>query len=230
MFLAVQLTVLAVVGAAFALLLTAYRKPDAVENSFLCSVLLMAGGCIEPDLLLFIPVFWWGFSRLWADNLRVYLASLCGILLVALYAAIIWFFLPECNACLWVLSRFDAALNRSFCFDDGQFIPSLTALIIAGVSAVAGIWVLMAHMVRFGRANINIRAYVGVAVPFFLLSLLSTLFPDAHGHSLLPLLVGFTAYLMGVYLYAYGMPRVKLPQRRSSPRRRKWKRAPSRYN
>ena len=56
MFLVRQTILLILVGAAFALLLGTYRKQNAVEESFLCGILLMLAGCVVPDALLFFPV------------------------------------------------------------------------------------------------------------------------------------------------------------------------------
>jgi len=225
MFLVGQLILLVLVSIAFTLLLRMYRKQNAIEESFLCSILLMAAGCFTPEALLLIPVIWWGFTVLWADGLRVYLASICGIMLVLFYATLFYLFLPDSVAVVFVRDRLFGALSRTFCYTADGCIPSLLWLVIAAVAVVFGLWAMIAHMTRFTRANVRIQNFLMVAVPFFLLSLLSTLFPATDGNSMLFVLFGASLFLQGLYIAAYGFPRIRLPQRRrKSPNRRKWKR------
>lgn len=222
MFLVRQAILLVLVGAAFALLLGTYRKQNAVEESFLCGVLLMLAGCVVPDALLFFPVVWWSFTVLWSDNLRVYLASACAILLVSFYVAILWFIWPDSTTALFVQDNIYNALARTPVFRLSG-LP-LYQLIIAAVAAFFGLWSLFAHLSRYTRANVRTQNFLLVTIPFFLLSLLSVIFPAANGNNMLSVLVGMALFLIGLYLKAYGFPRIRLPKRqRTSASNRKWK-------
>ena len=222
MFLVRQAILLVLVGAAFALLLGTYRKQNAIEESFLCGILLMLAACIVPDALLFFPVVWWGYTVLWSDSLRVYLASVCAILLVCFYVALLWFLLPDSPATLFVQDNIYNALARTPVFRLSG-LP-LYQLIIAAVAAFFGLWSLIAHMTHYSRANVRTQNFLLVTVPFFLLSLLSVLFPAANGNHMLSVLAGTTLFLIGLYLKSYGFPRIRLPRRqRTSPSNRKWK-------
>ena len=222
MFLLTQLILLVLVGGAFALLLKTYRKQDAMEESFLCSILLMAAGCVVPETILLFPFFWWAYTVLWSDSLRVYLASLCAILLILLYAALIRVFLPECAAVTFVEDQLTNAFSRLPIY---QFthLP-IDKLCIAATAAVLGLWTLFSHLARYTRANVRIQNFLLVTVPIFLISLLSVLFPATNGNCMLSVLVGTALFLIGLYLYAYGFPRIRLPKRRRpSPNSRRWK-------
>ena len=224
MFLVRQAILLVLVGTAFALLLRMYRKQNAVEESFLCGILLMVAGCVVPDAWLFLPVVWWAYVILWADGLRVYLASVCAILLIGFYVLLCRFVLPDCVVAAFIGERIACAFSRSFCFTGGQAVPSLPWLIAAAVAAFMGIWSLLTHLNRYSHANVRVQNYLLVSVPFFLLSLLSVLFPGRDGMSLLFVLFGASVFFMALYLSAYGFPRIRLPKRRrTSLSNRKWK-------
>ena len=158
MFLVRQAILLVLVGAAFALLLGTYRKQNAVEESFLCGVLLMLAGCVVPDALLFFPVVWWSFTVLWSDNLRVYLASVCAILLVSFYVAILWFIWPNSTTALFVQDNIYNALARTTIYPFGN-VPA-GQLIVAAVAAFFGLWSLFAHLSRYTRANVRTQNFL----------------------------------------------------------------------
>lgn len=228
MFFVRQAILLVLVGAAFALLLGTYRKQNAVEESFLCGILLMLAGCVMPDALLFFPVVWWGFTVLWSDSLRVYLASVCAIMLVGLYVALIWLLLPDCPLTLFIQDNIFSAFIRTPFYRSAN-IP-ICQLIIAAVAVFFGLWTLFAHLSRYSRANVRTQNFLLVTIPFFLLSILSVFFPADNGNDMLSILVGTTLFLIGLYLKAYGFPRFRLPRRqRTGLRNRKWKHRKSPY-
>ena len=228
MFLVMQLIELVLVGGAFALLLKTYRKQNAMEESFLCSILLMASGCIVPESLLLFPAIWWAFTVLWSDCLRVYLASVCAILLVVFYAVLVWIFLPDSTLTLFVQNQLTDAFSRTPIYRLTD-LPIYT-LCIAATSAVLGFWVLFAHLARYRRANVRVQNFFLVSLPFFFLGLLSVLFPSTGGNCMLSVLAGSALFLTGLYLSAYGFPRIRLPKRRRpSPNSRRWRRRRNPY-
>mgnify|MGYP006872989365 CR=1 FL=1 len=202
-------------------LLKTFRRQDVVEESFLCGVLLSVAGCLVPDALVFFPVLWWSFTVLWSDGLRVYLASLCAILLVAFYAVVVWLVVPDSGVVLFVSERMTGAFHRVPIYRMGD-VPLYVWLSVA-VSAVVGFWALIAHLTHYTRANARIQTYLIVSVPFFVLSLLSTLFPSLAGVSLLSVFIGLSLFLAVLYVYAYGFPRIRISGRRKQTSRRKWK-------
>jgi hypothetical protein len=63
-------------------LFTAYQKSDSQLNAFNISLILVLCSFFQPQLLLFFPLFWIGFYWFQSFNLRVFLASLMGIVAV----------------------------------------------------------------------------------------------------------------------------------------------------
>ena len=228
---ATQLTLLGLIAAVFVLLLGTYRRQDAMENSFLCSVLLMGAGCVVPDALLFFPLLWWAYVLLWANNLRMYLASACGILLVALYATFIALLWPDAAVVTFVREQLTDALQRQLCFMPGQqtTVP-LWWLITAAAATLLGLWMMVAHLSKYARANVRVQVRLLITIPAFLASVLSCTFPTQNGNGLFAILVAVTLYLLILYLATYGLPRIRLPRRRrDNTKRRNWKRRTNKY-
>ena len=226
---ATQLTLLVPACVAFALLLSTYRRQDAMEEGFLCSLLLMAAGCVVPDALAFIPFLWVGFKNLWSDNLRVYCASACGILLVAFYAAIAWFFWHDSLAVTFVETNVYDAFSRTFFFTEGRPVLPLWQTVVIIVAIVAGLWLIVVHLSKYTRANVRVQARLTACVPFLLLSALSCLFPTRSGNCLFATLIAAPCYLFGLYVSAYGWPKLRLrrtPRRNLSSRRKLKRRTP----
>ena len=211
-----QLTLLVLTGIAFALLLGTFRRQDAMEEGFLCSVLLMAAGCVVPDALVFIPFLWLGFKNMWSDSLRMYCASVCGILLVAFYAAIAWFVWHESPAVTFVETNvYDAFTRTLFITQDGLVLP-LWQTIVAALAMIAGLWLIVVHLSKYTRANVRVQARLLACVPFFLLSALSCIFPTQSGNCLFATLVAAPCFLFGLYVATYGWPKIRI---RKHPRR-----------
>lgn len=66
----------------YLLLFNACQKSDSQLNVFNISLILVLGSFLQPQLLLFFPVLWIGCYWFRSFNLRVFLASLTGIVAV----------------------------------------------------------------------------------------------------------------------------------------------------
>ncbi len=80
--------VVAIFQAVLFLALKTYHKPNAVQESFLATMLLCLAGLVIPDILLFIPIVW---VMLWVQrsfNLKVWMASLIGAATILLYVVL----------------------------------------------------------------------------------------------------------------------------------------------
>lgn len=209
----------------FLLLLRSYRRQDAQQNMFLLSLLLCGMTLVTPDALLFFPVVWWTAFMLRASNLRTYMASLIAILTVLLYASLVWFIWPDSALILTEQMLWEGAFMRAFCWD----ILPLWALIVSGVAVVIGLWLLIAHLRNYPRANVRIQTRIQLVAPAFFLAMLSVFFPPLNGLTLMPLLWLASLYMTVLYLTTYGFPRMSLSSnnRRSSSSRRLSRRADS---
>lgn len=65
-------------------LFRAYQKPNPQLYALNISLVLVLGSFLQPQLLLFFPLFWFGFHWFRSFNMRVFLASLTGIFAVFL--------------------------------------------------------------------------------------------------------------------------------------------------
>lgn len=62
-----------------------YQKPNSQLSALNISLILVLGSLFWPQFLLFFPIFWIGFYWFHSFNLRVFLASLTGIVVVYLF-------------------------------------------------------------------------------------------------------------------------------------------------
>lgn len=65
--------------------LSMYRNKKAVEESFVGTILISLTGLINPIYLLLIPVSWLGFIILRSISIKVFLASLIGLIVPWIY-------------------------------------------------------------------------------------------------------------------------------------------------
>ncbi len=70
------------------LVMNSYRNSHATEAAFLSAMLLSIGVLLMPDLVWLFPVLWAMFAIHRAMNLRVFLASLIGVAVVAIYQVV----------------------------------------------------------------------------------------------------------------------------------------------
>ncbi|MDR3338489.1 MAG: hypothetical protein LBT25_00085 [Candidatus Symbiothrix sp.] len=66
-------------------LFNSYQQSESQINALNISLLLTLGSLFRPQLLLFFPVFWYGFHRFHSFNLRVFMASIIGVFVVYLF-------------------------------------------------------------------------------------------------------------------------------------------------
>lgn len=179
-----QLVVLAFLLASL-LTLKTFRKPHAVEESLLATILLCLASLLIPDILLFIPMLWLMFYVERSLNLRVWLASLIGVGVTLIYAAIMQHFGWICLGCpSYIVSRTYAAELSTWQIVQLSTLAfeSLLALCFAVAALRDEIYSIQSYLICFG-------------VSMFL-SAIMMFFPPEHFSSLLPItILGLTALL-----------------------------------
>jgi hypothetical protein len=166
-----------------------YRNRKAVEASFLGSIFISVVSLFNPLFILMIPVLWMGMIITNALSLRVWLASLTGIVTPWIfYNSWFWFQGTE--------TEMATSLVDKTIFATG--IPQLhwTLLIYAAVMAAMGIIVLIGLYSRLLEDSIQTRKYIHVLVftTFYTLILAAIYVNSAH--LFLPLI----AFLVSVLL------------------------------
>lgn len=137
-----------------------YQKPQSQVNALNISLLLVLGSLVQPSLLFFFPVFWIGFFYFQCFNLRVFLASLTGFVIVYLFIFTWSFYKQDINIFLTLLPSADAMF----------FIRKPDLSILEWINC--GIIVLMYFIVGIYLIffNISERVWAISAINFFFFS------------------------------------------------------------
>lgn len=69
-------------------ILSVFRAPHAVNESFLCALMLSVAALFVPDMLLLLPLIWIMFARQHAFSFKVWLASMVGLAVVTIYVGL----------------------------------------------------------------------------------------------------------------------------------------------
>jgi hypothetical protein len=115
-------------------LFNSYQQPESQANALNISMILTLGSLLWMQLLFFLPVFWYGFYRFKSFNLRVFLASLIGIVVVYLFVLTISIYQNNIDIFLALTPRIgDLIFIR---------LPELTlqAWVVFGFTMVIYIW------------------------------------------------------------------------------------------
>ena len=159
-----QLAVLCVLMVMF-LLIRAYRSQNAVEEAFLCGILIAGCSLLLPDVIFLLPALWIGFSLQRAFNGRIIASSLTGVAVVALYSAAAWWMGWLCP-CRWG-NFFEREFPESI-----QLYQSILLAAWAVLFIVEGI-------LSFSRANSGEQSYLSLMALPALLSVILIFFPSA---------------------------------------------------
>ncbi len=134
------------------LITSCYRQEHAVEQAFLSSILLCITALFLPDILFLLPVLWLMFVVLRAMNVRVFLASIIGAIVVLFYISLCgklgWIHLVDITD-IWLrdstpLSR-ESYLFHTILLVDGIFfsIANLMRQNIENTSITIFVWCIM---------------------------------------------------------------------------------------
>lgn len=190
-----------------------------MQTSYFVSMVLVLLASLVPDAIVLLPLFWVNLGILRAANNRVVIASMLGLLTVALYGGLSCLIWPEAMAVVHFKESIAYALTRSYCF---RVFP-LWMLVTSGVLSLLGLWAQWAHFKRFTTANVRTQTRLLLITPAYWVTLASTLFPAANGSCLMALLWATSLYYPILYVATYGFP--KLPSiSHSNPYQRSYKR------
>lgn len=202
------------------MLLSVYRRQDAMQVMFLQSILLVVSAVFVPEALLFLPLSWWALYMLRAAHFRAFLASFLGVVTVAIYASIAWFMFADSPFLYHVQQTVIDAFQRTYCYE----VLPFWVLVVSGLLAIIGLWAQLAHFARYQTANVRIQIRILQAAPPYWMALLSCVFPSVTGNCLLAVLWATSIYFPVLYVATYGWPRLPSFSRNSNPYRRSFKR------
>ena len=207
-------------AAAFALLLTLYRRDDGMREMFVASLLVALLSLVMPDGLCLLPILWWAAGVQKALNMRVWLASVIGVITVVIYAALVYFFFRDSNTVSYVQTAFEGCFNRDWCLD----VMPLWVMIVSLVMCLLGLWSIIGHLLRYTTANVRVQIKILIVLPVWIICITSCLFPPVSTICLVGLLWLVSLYPAVLYVTTYGLPRLPSfssnnPYRRTFSRR-----------
>lgn len=181
-----QLAVL-VLAAVCLMLLNTYRSENAVQESFISTLLICAAVLVLPDMLFMLPVLWIGFAVQRAFNLRVALASVVAVCIFALYLWLSVMLFPDAFGIV--------SLHDAFCRSwIGLQIPMLSAVSVL-LLEVWGVLFAVWAMIGFSRETNRAQSLVLLLLLILLVSMPMLLFPPLLFSSLQPVAYFATAAL-----------------------------------
>lgn len=171
-------------------LLTAYQQRDPVWKVATAFLSLGAGACLFPPLILFVPVLWFGCQHhVQILSFRVWRASIFGLIVPALYAALyfVWKGMPFPN------------LEQTYLHLPHYAWPPLPIIVSVATLLVIAFW----SIAHFGRTSYkdNTRARLSLqmlTMEFYFLLVLTALWPD-QVECLMAALIVSTAPVIGHY-------------------------------
>lgn len=182
--------VVAVFQAVLFLTLKTYHKPNAVQESFLATMLLCLAGLVIPDILLFIPIVW---VMLWVQrsfNLKVWMASLIGAATILLYVTLFnWLDWIHIGSIADICARTEIQSLGTV---------HLTALIVA---VTEGLLAICYSAVYFRDETHNIQAYILCFIFSTILASIMMFFPPKNFPSLLTVSILSLTYLLTYYYH-----------------------------
>lgn len=167
------------------LILNSWRKQNAVEESFLSSLLLITLVMIIPDAVVFFPLLWLSFVLQRAFSLKVWLASITAIVVVAIYAIAL-------NYTGWFDDFYFASLSQII---TRSWIKIDTNLITIGASSIAGVLFLLYSFIDFQRDNTSVQSFIILYSCLYIISTILMFFPPAYFPSLIGISVFATSML-----------------------------------
>lgn len=170
-----------------------FREEEPTETAFLSSLLLCLCSLVLPDMVWLIAVLWVAFMILHSFGLRVWLATLIGVGVFAIYFLIAWYF-------GWVDNVYGALFVRRWLFGGEMWWHETAAavMIVLGVAFGAG------AMLRVDRDSANQQNSLLLFVLLFVVCAGLSLVPMCKSafaicHSMMPMLCLVYAGLSVLY-------------------------------
>lgn len=181
---------------AFSVLMTMYNDQRAVEPAFLSGLLLSCASLFIYEIVFLIPVFWIAFYSFKSASLRVYLASILGILTpwIILFSVVYLFFESEnINHLIESFSIIKIGIPdfNLFLFTCVLVFVLLMSILIFGVFS------------DFQNNSIQNRKYLSMQILLLFVSLLTMIFVSNAFFILLPIISVHVCFLASYSFIVY---------------------------
>lgn len=143
-----------------------FREENPTEQAFLITLLLLFGSLAMPDMVWLVIVVWLAFMLLRSFGVRVWLATLIGVAVFAIYFLPLWYF-------GWVDNPYMALISRKWLF---AAVPLWDAVKVVCI-IVFGVGLFVALMFRVDRDSAEQQAWLLLFMLFFVVCAGWALFP-----------------------------------------------------
>lgn len=190
---------LALIMAAYHILLDTYRERYAMSSYFMAFILLGAGCIITPQLLFVLPLLILSTIPLQSLHFRTFCASLLGIILPFWVAFSVLFLTDSTHH---ISQYFASAIPSSYPFPtEGLSVPIGNVSVIVPVAAIHLVWILLTlipasiHVISNVNMKVSVRASLYHTCLLMLILLIAIVVFPALYHVLLPTLLFLTPIL-----------------------------------
>lgn len=197
---------------AMVVLLRCYRNSAAQGQVMVSAILLTAGAIWIPDVLLLLPLLWVDTRVLYCNSFKVWLASLIGVALVALYVGLYCLWQPGSTFTQMLIQTYTGCLVREW-----VWMRPIWEMVVGSVSALLGLIYTIRHGSKFASANVRIQIRYIPMASLWGMTLLLAIAPQQGGLSTVLISAFASLYLLVLYHVAYGFH--PIPWRKIFPRR-----------
>ena len=148
------------------LLRKAFREDEPTESAFVATLLLSGASLVLPDMVWLIPAVWVAYILLHSFGLRVWLATLIGAVVFAVYFVLAWH-------SGWIENVYMPMFHRVWLF---SALPLADAVEEAALTG-AGIVLFVASLVRTDRDSTGQQNWLLLFTLFFIVAGGLSLFP-----------------------------------------------------
>ena len=122
------------------LLRKAFREEEPTENAFVATLLLLGASLVLPDMVWLIPVVWIAYILLHSFGLRVWLATLIGAVVFAIYFLLVWHL-------GWIENAYSRIFERAWMFSVLPLSEAVEECLLIGI----GVVLFVASLLRTDR-------------------------------------------------------------------------------
>lgn len=148
------------------LLRKAFREEEPTESAFVATLLLLGASLVLPDMVWLIPVVWIAYILLHSFGLRVWLATLIGAVVFAIYFLLVWHL-------GWIENAYSRIFERAWLFSVLPLSEAVEECLLIGI----GVVLFVASLLRTDRDSTGQQNWLLLFTLFFIVASGLALFP-----------------------------------------------------
>lgn len=148
------------------LLRKAFREEEPTESAFVATLLLLGASLVLPDMVWLIPAVWVAYILLHSFGLRVWLATLIGTVVFAIYFLLVWHL-------GWIENAYSRIFERAWLFSVLPLSEAVEECLLIGI----GVVLFVASLLRTDRDSTGQQNWLLLFTLFFIVASGLALFP-----------------------------------------------------